>query len=171
MGRLTPQELFIMDTTVGRAECFGRQWASRIKVKVIFWSKKINHLKCSLGVVFTGVGKVDLGCTKKKKTTFTTTKESAKIQTGMMKSRVLETVHNSVSLISLNPVESNFLFLSFFLPSFFFSILSLFPSLPSSLLPLFPSLFLFFLYLLCARYVLDSSHTRWLRTVKYQRYF
>ena len=125
VGRLTPQELFIMDTTVGCAECFGRQWASRIKVKVIFWSKKINHLKCSLGVVFTGVGKVDLGCTKKKKTTFTTTKESAKIQTGMMKSRVLETVHNSVSLISLNPVELSlsFLLASFLLLAFFSLIL------------------------------------------------
>lgn len=118
MGKLIPQELFIMDTTVGCAECFGRQWASWIKVKAIFWSKKINHLKCSLGVVFTGVGKVDLDCTTKKKTTFTTTKESAKIQIGMMKSRVLEMVHNSVSLVSLNPVESNFFFPSSFLLSF-----------------------------------------------------
>ena len=87
-------------------------------MKAIFWSRKINHLKCSLGVVFTGVGKVDLDCTKKKKTTFTTTKESAKIQIGMMKSRVLEMVHNSVSLISLNPVESNFFFPFCFLLSF-----------------------------------------------------
>ena len=118
VGKLIPQELFIMDTTVGCSECFGRQWASWIKVKAIFWSKKINHLKCSLGVVFTGVGKVDLDCIKKKKTTFTTTKESAKIQIGMMKSRVLEMVHNSVSLISLNPVESNFFFPFCFLLSF-----------------------------------------------------
>ena len=85
-------------------------------------------------MVFTGVGKVDLDCTKKKKTTFTTTKESVKIQTGMMKSRVLEMVHNSVSLISLNPVESKFLFLSSFLPfhftffhSFLFNSLVFFP--------------------------------------------
>ena len=78
-------------------------------------------------MVFTGVGKVDLDCTKKKKTTFTTTKESVKIQTSMMKSRVLEMVHNSVSLISLNPVESKFLFHFTVFHSFLFNSLVFFP--------------------------------------------
>lgn len=45
-----------------------------IELKAMFWFKKINH-RSSLSAVFTGKGKADLGCSRRKKTKFTTTEE------------------------------------------------------------------------------------------------
>lgn len=63
----------------------------KIKLKAILWFKKINQLN-SLNVVFTGMGKADLGCNRKKKTKFTTTKKKKRVKkfkSGTRKPRIL----------------------------------------------------------------------------------
>lgn len=64
------------------------------KLKAMLWFKRINQWN-SLNVVFTGMAQADLGCNRKKKTKFTTTKKGSEKKIQIWQKETKNSVNSS----------------------------------------------------------------------------